>query len=216
LSDGQHLPDRQTWDIALQAARDPLNFPPFLLYHYFALDGPYDWVMEQPELRQLYEQVLRTVERERQQALIREMERHIHEQAYFLFLYNPDQLYAVHKAVEFVPHTATLLSLAGAAVSDAHWSVRQAPRPPVPSGTEPPQADPNNTSQVAMGQELYVSFCAGCHGANLEGQPDWQKRLPLGNLPAPPHDQTGHTWHHPDQWPPSIRAEQARLKARGQ
>jgi hypothetical protein len=35
-----------------------------------------------------------------------------------------------------------------------------------------------------------------CHGANLEGQPDWQVAGPDGVLPAPPHDETGHTWHH--------------------
>jgi mono/diheme cytochrome c family protein len=62
------------------------------------------------------------------------------------------------------------------------------------------QADPDNAEQVALGQQVYASFCTGCHGANLEGQPNWQKKLPLGNFPAPPHDETGHTWHHADQW----------------
>jgi len=62
------------------------------------------------------------------------------------------------------------------------------------------QADPDNAEQVALGQQVYASFCAGCHGANLEGQPDWRKKLPMGNFPAPPHDETGHTWHHADQW----------------
>jgi mono/diheme cytochrome c family protein len=68
--------------------------------------------------------------------------------------------------------------------------------------TAPParQADPDNAEQVALGQQVYASFCTGCHGVNLEGQPDWQKRLPMGNFPAPPHDDTGHTWHHADQW----------------
>ena len=64
--------------------------------------------------------------------------------------------------------------------------------------TPPHQADPDNAEQVAVGQQVYASFCAGCHGGNLEGQPNWQKRLPLGNFPAPPHDETGHTWHHAD------------------
>ena len=41
--------------------------------------------------------------------------------------------------------------------------------------------------------------CAGCHGANLEGQPNWRQRDAQGRLPAPPHDATGHTWHHPDE-----------------
>ena len=48
------------------------------------------------------------------------------------------------------------------------------------------------------GQRIYAEQCAKCHGVNLEGQPDWMKRLPNGRLPAPPHDATGHTWHHSD------------------
>ncbi|MDP3085641.1 MAG: c-type cytochrome, partial [Rubrivivax sp.] len=40
--------------------------------------------------------------------------------------------------------------------------------------------------------------CAACHGARLEGQPDWQTLGADGLLPAPPHDASGHTWHHDD------------------
>jgi mono/diheme cytochrome c family protein len=49
------------------------------------------------------------------------------------------------------------------------------------------------------GQALYQQHCASCHGASLEGEPDWRSRKADGKLPAPPHDETGHTWHHPDQ-----------------
>lgn len=49
---------------------------------------------------------------------------------------------------------------------------------------------------IAAGKELYTQNCASCHGANLEGQPDWREAGPDGVLPAPPHDETGHTWHH--------------------
>jgi peptide/nickel transport system substrate-binding protein len=92
---------QQGWDIALfPGGVNVENFPVFEVYHYFALDGPQDWVIEQPELRRLYEQVLQTVDREQQQGLIRQMERHTSEHAYFLFLYNPIKLYAVNKAVE--------------------------------------------------------------------------------------------------------------------
>lgn len=52
--------------------------------------------------------------------------------------------------------------------------------------------------RLALGQRIYGERCASCHGANLEGQPDWQTRRPDGRLPAPPHDASGHTWHHPD------------------
>jgi len=49
------------------------------------------------------------------------------------------------------------------------------------------------------GRVLYAQHCASCHGLKLEGQADWRRRLPSGRLPAPPHDASGHTWHHPDQ-----------------
>jgi mono/diheme cytochrome c family protein len=52
---------------------------------------------------------------------------------------------------------------------------------------------------IALGRDVYAIHCASCHGAALEGQPDWRVRLASGRLPAPPHDETGHTWHHPDE-----------------
>ena len=55
------------------------------------------------------------------------------------------------------------------------------------------------TEEVAIGRELYAESCASCHGVNLEGQPDWKRRLENGRMPAPPHDETGHTWHHSDE-----------------
>lgn len=53
--------------------------------------------------------------------------------------------------------------------------------------------------EIAVGQKLYAQNCASCHGANLEGQPNWKRRLDNGRMPAPPHDETGHTWHHADR-----------------
>jgi peptide/nickel transport system substrate-binding protein len=118
--------EQQAWDIALTLWNDPVNFPAIQPYHVFALGGWSDWVVEEPELQRLYAQVRRTVDREHQQVLIRQMERHTHDQAYFLFLYNPIKLYAVNKAVEFVPYINTILNLAETSVTEQHWSVRQA------------------------------------------------------------------------------------------
>lgn len=51
---------------------------------------------------------------------------------------------------------------------------------------------------VQAGETVYQAHCASCHGQYLEGQPDWRKRDANGYLPAPPHDASGHTWHHAD------------------
>lgn len=59
--------------------------------------------------------------------------------------------------------------------------------------------DPNDVTQVEVGRRVYAEACASCHGASLEGQANWQRRMPNGRLPAPPHDASGHTWHHPDE-----------------
>ena len=68
-------------------------------------------------------------------------------------------------------------------------------------GDPPPplQADPRDPAKVALGAKVYVQHCAACHGARLEGQPNWRQRLANGRMPAPPHDEQGHTWHHTDQ-----------------
>ena len=59
-------------------------------------------------------------------------------------------------------------------------------------------AEPSKREQIAVGSKVYAQHCASCHGDNLQGQPNWRKQLSSGKLPAPPHDETGHTWHHPD------------------
>lgn len=59
-------------------------------------------------------------------------------------------------------------------------------------------ADPEDAVQVQRGEAVYRMQCAACHGRELEGQPNWRTRRSDGRLPAPPHDETGHTWHHPD------------------
>ncbi|WP_239350990.1 cytochrome c [Microvirga sp. ACRRW] len=62
-------------------------------------------------------------------------------------------------------------------------------------GRSSDQIDPD---QIKLGTRLYAERCASCHGAKLEGQPNWQEPLSDGRMPAPPHDASGHTWHHSD------------------
>ncbi|MBO9399814.1 cytochrome c [Shimia sp. R9_1] len=57
----------------------------------------------------------------------------------------------------------------------------------------------DEAARVAQGAELYAENCAVCHGAALQGAPNWRERDVDGLMPAPPHDASGHTWHHPDE-----------------
>ncbi len=86
-----------------------------------------------------------------------------------------------------VSAVAGLLVAGGLAVTLWPWS---------PSVTPKLLADDINV--VSRGSVIYAKHCASCHGKKLKGQPNWRSRLPSGRLPAPPHDATGHTWHHSD------------------
>ena len=80
------------------------------------------------------------------------------------------------------------------------------------------QADHRLTDRdIDAGAAFYAESCASCHGAKLEGQPDWRTPGADGVLPAPPHDVTGHTWHHdtPLLLEYSLKGGQAALEARG-
>ena len=61
------------------------------------------------------------------------------------------------------------------------------------------RADASDPELVALGAAVYAQHCASCHGKNLEGEPGWRRRRADGILPAPPHDASGHTWHHSDE-----------------
>lgn len=96
--------------------------------------------------------------------------------------------------------STTVLVAAGGVALAALWFLVS-----IPFGAGATQHPPGSLLRwqdpevVALGAEIYDAECAACHGAELEGQPDWRRALPNGRLPAPPHDATGHTWHHPDE-----------------
>lgn len=55
-----------------------------------------------------------------------------------------------------------------------------------------------DATSIASGAELYTQFCASCHGVDLEGDSDWMIPQADGSYLPPPHDSSGHTWHHGD------------------
>jgi mono/diheme cytochrome c family protein len=77
-------------------------------------------------------------------------------------------------------------------------SATPTPAPRVEPTLTPPPLPALQPELVVEGRQVYAQHCARCHGTNLEGQPDWKQPLPSGKYPAPPHDDSGHTWHHPD------------------
>jgi mono/diheme cytochrome c family protein len=54
-------------------------------------------------------------------------------------------------------------------------------------------------ANLSRGEAIYAEACASCHGTTLEGQANWQSARADGRLRAPPHDASGHTWHHSDR-----------------
>lgn len=63
---------------------------------------------------------------------------------------------------------------------------------------ESAKTGPEGIDMIARGEVIYGQNCASCHGMNLEGQANWRSVNADGTLPAPPHDSSGHTWHHSD------------------
>ena len=90
------------------------------------------------------------------------------------------------------------LALGAIAVGTAYWTLWRGE-----SGSNSPE-DPSGGPSALMQAELdrgraaYEAICATCHGLRGEGQPNWYEKKPDGTYPAPPHDATGHTWHHAD------------------
>ncbi len=71
-------------------------------------------------------------------------------------------------------------------------------RPIIINNIEAPPLPTLDPARVAQGATFYAQQCASCHGVDLKGAPNWKDSLADGSLPPPPHDSSGHTWHHKD------------------
>ncbi len=97
--------------------------------------------------------------------------------------------------------TKLLLLLLGATLLLALAACGGSPQRQAPLSSVPPDLPPVPTlvaSRVAQGEGVYNQYCAACHGPKGEGQPNWKTRNSDGSLPPPPHNSSGHTWHHAD------------------
>lgn len=54
-----------------------------------------------------------------------------------------------------------------------------------------------NETQVSQGKALFQQYCAECHGAFAQGNPNWRQPTDNGRYLPPPLNGTGHAWHHP-------------------
>ncbi len=91
-------------------------------------------------------------------------------------------------------------SLLAFALVAAACGVPAEPAPEAPFGNllaEAPPPPPIDEKLAAEGERLYLASCAACHGVDLAGDPNWKIPRDDGTYPPPPHDASGHTWHHP-------------------
>ena len=94
-----------------------------------------------------------------------------------------------HRAGRITAVIASMVIVTGCSLSGRERARPAASRPALPV------LDP---AQVERGRDIYLQHCARCHGGNAEGAPHWQQPDARGDLPAPPHNDSGHTWRHPD------------------
>lgn len=71
----------------------------------------------------MWEDMARTVDRNAQEEKIRQMVQHAYDRVHWVFIYSPLTLYAVNKAVNFVPQKNEYLRLKETSVIDNHSSV---------------------------------------------------------------------------------------------
>jgi mono/diheme cytochrome c family protein len=52
-------------------------------------------------------------------------------------------------------------------------------------------------ARLTAGRTLFQTYCAACHGAQAQGDPEWRRKNPDGTWRPPALNGTAHAWHHP-------------------
>lgn len=103
-------------------------------------------------------------------------------------------------------HKAFVLAILASKLLTAHVAVAQEVSQPIRQGVEKPalydESGKNShrwytQQQLELGQSLFLTHCAVCHGERAEATTEWRKTDTNGDYPPPPLNGSAHAWHHP-------------------
>lgn len=108
-------PEGDDWDIWLVEHFDwSPEWPAGVVYReFFGEDGGFrKTAAVDPGFKQRYAKLLSTSDVKAQEALVRDLDKYVYDQADLLFLFAPSKLFGVSKRINFVPYKTTMLELA--------------------------------------------------------------------------------------------------------
>ena len=115
----------QEWDVSVCYNGDVYGHSGLAHLTYPYLDSSQvRWIVYDPTYESMWKDMARTVDEAAQDEKMRQLEQYVYDRAYAIFIYSPLNLYAVNKAVNFVPQKDQALRLKETSVADNHWSVR--------------------------------------------------------------------------------------------
>ncbi|MFO7737874.1 MAG: ABC transporter substrate-binding protein [Desulfatiglandaceae bacterium] len=119
------LAKKQDWDVSVCYNSDFYGHSgaAHLVYPFLDASG-IRWIEYDPVYEKMWKDMAQTINEKAQDEKMRQMEQHIYDRAYAVFIYSPLNLYAVNKEVNFVPQKFSFLQPKETSVSDNHWSVR--------------------------------------------------------------------------------------------
>jgi peptide/nickel transport system substrate-binding protein len=94
-----------------------------LTYPYLDSSGV-RWIEYDPTYESMWKDMAATIDEAAQDEKMRKLEQYVYDRAYAIFIYSALNLYAVNKAVDFVPQKNRMLRLKETSVTNSHWSVR--------------------------------------------------------------------------------------------